>query len=108
MSCSCGCSQQQFGSPCACGSSGGRGLSCGCGITRVRIVRLVREPRAQLAPLGELRGVIYRASRAPGEAPKNYVHFFHHRLPVLAADPTGKRLYIVGGQYRVTKRGIEG
>jgi len=71
-------------------------------------VRLVREPGAQLAPLGELRGVIYRASRAPGEAPKNYVHFFHHRLPVLAADPTGKRLYIIGGQYRVTKRGIEG
>jgi len=105
MACSCGCAQQQFGSPCACGSSGGRGLSCGCGITRVRITRLVRAP---LAPLGELRGVIYRASRAPGEVPKNYVHFFRQRLPVLAVDPTGRRLYIVGGQYRVTKRGIEG
>ena len=99
MACSCGCAQQQFGSPCGCGSS------CGCGITRARITRLVRLP---LAPLGELRGVIYRASRTPGEAPKNYIHFFHQRLPVLAADPTGKRLYILGGQYRVTKRGIEG
>jgi len=69
------------------------------------MARLVRLP---LAPLGELRGVIYRASRAPGEVPKNYVHFFHGRLPVLAADPTGRRLYIVGGQYRLTKRGIEG
>src|SRR5262245_14269494 len=105
MACSCGCSQQQFASPCACGSSGGPGLSCGCGITRMRITRLVRLP---LAPLGELRGVIYRASRAPGEVPKNYIPSFHPRLPVLAADPTGKRLYILGGQYRVTKRGIEG
>ena len=99
MACSCGCTQQQFGSPCACGSS------CACGITRVRIKRLVRLP---LAPLGELRGLIYRASRAPGEVPKNYVHFFNQRLPVLAADPTSNRLYIIGGQYRVTKRGIEG
>src|SRR5262245_32512900 len=105
MSCSCGCAQQQFASPCACGSSAGPGLSCGCGITRVWITRLVRAP---LVPLGELRGVIYRASRAPGAEPKNYVHFFHQRLPVLAVDPTGNRLYIVGGQYRVTERGIEG
>jgi len=105
MACSCGCPQQQFGSPCACGSSGGRGSSCACGGVRVRITRFVRLP---LAPLGELRGLIYRASRAPGEVPKNYVHFFNQRLPVLAADPSGKRLYILGGRYRVTKRGIEG
>jgi hypothetical protein len=59
-------------------------------------------------PLGELRGVIYRASRAPDEVPKNYIHFFQNQLPALAVDPTGNRLYIIGGQYRVTKRGIEG
>jgi hypothetical protein len=105
MPCSCGCAQQQFSSPCARASSAGRGSSCGCGITRVLVTRLARAP---LAPLGELRGVIYRASRAPGEVPKNYVHFFNQRLPVLAVDPTGRRLYILGGQYRVTKRGIEG
>lgn len=105
MACSCGCAQQQFGPPCACGLSGGRRSSCACGVARVRITRFVRLP---LAPLGELRGLIYRASRAPGEVPKNYVHFFNQRLPVLAADPTGKRLYILGGRYRVTKRGIEG
>ena len=93
MSCGCGCSHQQFGSP------------CGCGKTRVRLRRVVRMP---LAPLGELRGVIYRASRAPGEAPKNYVHFFDQQQPVLATDGSGKRLYIIGGKYRVTKRGIEG
>ena len=71
-------------------------------------MRVARPVRLPLAPLGELRGLIYRASRAPGEAPKNYVHFFHRQLPVLAVDPTGKRLYIIGGQYRVTNRGIEG
>jgi hypothetical protein len=68
-------------------------------------VRLVRLPPA---PVGELRGLIYRTRRAPGEAPQNYVHFFQHRLPMLVTNSTGTQLYIVGGQYRVTGRGIEG
>jgi hypothetical protein len=71
---------------------------------RVRFTRIVRLP---LKPVGELRGVIYRTRRVPGEAPKNYVHFFK-RSPLLAADPMGRRLFIIGGQYRVTNRGIEG
>jgi hypothetical protein len=58
--------------------------------------------------VGELRGVIYRTRRAPGEEPKNYVHFFQERLPLLVTNPTGTQLYIIGGQYRVTPRGIEG
>jgi len=70
----------------------------------VRVTRLVRLP---LAPVGELRGLIYRARRAPGAAPQNYVHFFK-RPPVLATDTGGQRLYVIGGQYRVTRRGIEG
>ena len=70
-----------------------------------RFTRIVRLP---LMPVGELRGVIYRASRTPGEAPKNYVHFFQGRSPLLVTNPTGTRLYITGGQYRVTPRGIEG
>lgn len=92
MACTCG-SQPRFGSPCA------------CHMTRRRFTRIVRLP---LKPVGELRGVIYRASRAPGEAPKNYVHFFQRRLPMLVTNPTGTRLYIIGGQYHVTPRGIEG
>jgi hypothetical protein len=72
---------------------------------RVRFTRIVRLP---LKPVGELRGVIYRTRRIPGEAPKNYVHFFHGRSPLLVTNPTGTRLYIVGGHYRVTQRGIEG
>ena len=65
MACACG-SQPRFGSPCA------------CHVTRRRFTRIVRLP---LKPVGELRGVIYRASRAPGEAPKNYVHFFQGDRP---------------------------
>jgi hypothetical protein len=71
---------------------------------RMRFTRIVRLP---LRPVGELRGVIYRASRVPGEAPKNYVHFFQRRLPLLVTNPMGTRLYIIGGHYRVTQRGIE-
>jgi hypothetical protein len=58
--------------------------------------------------LGELRGLIYRASRLPGEAPQTYVHFFKGQLPVLATNPSGRRLYIVGGKYRVGRDGIQG
>jgi hypothetical protein len=93
----CGCTRLQFGPPCGCSLSGGCGLSCACRIGQM-----------PLLTLGELRGVIYRASRAPGEVPKNYVHFFVQRFPVLATDPNGRRLYIIGGRFRVTERGIEG
>jgi hypothetical protein len=90
---------------CACGSQPRFGTPCTCQTMRMRFTRIVRLP---LKPVGELRGVIYRASRAPGEAPKNYVHFFQGRLPMLVTNPTGTRLYIIGGHYRVTQRGIEG
>ncbi len=92
MACTCG-SQPRFGGPCACHRMS------------VRLTRIVRRP---LRPVGELRGVIYRTRRVPGEAPKNYVHFFQQRRPLLVTNPTGTRLYIKGGQYRVTPRGIEG
>jgi hypothetical protein len=92
MACQCS-SQPRFGSPCA------------CHMTRRRLTRIVRLP---LKPVGELRGVIYRTRRVPGEVPKNYVHFFQGRSPLLVTNPMGTRLYIVGGHYRVTQRGIEG
>jgi hypothetical protein len=28
--------------------------------------------------------------------------------PILASDPAGRQLFILGGNYRVTERGIEG
>ncbi len=79
-------------------------MPCSCGCTQCSAQRM----RPALVPLGELRGLIYRARRRPGEAPKNYVHFFSQQLPLLAVGPDGRRLYIIGGRYRVTARGIEG
>ena len=90
---------------CACGSQPRFGASCTCQAMRVRWTRIVRRP---LKPVGELRGVIYRTRRAPGEVPKNYVHFFQEGSPMLVTNPAGTRLYIIGGHYRVTQRGIEG
>ena len=60
-----------------------------------------------LVRLGELRGLIYRSDRGAGKRHKTYVHFFD-RPPVLLSDSRGRRLFILGGRYRVTRRGIEG
>ena len=74
-----------------------------------RIYRL-RCPRinpAVQADLGELRGLIYRATRGPCERPRTFVHFLETPAR-LTCDPTGRQLYIQGGNYRITQRGIEG
>jgi len=91
MVCSCGCSKM---------------ISVGTG--RPRAARMVRVVQLPTKPVGELRGVIYRTSRVPGEEPKNYVHFFEGKLPILTTNPTGTRLYVVGGGYRVRNDGIHG
>ena len=59
MACSCGCSGRAGG----CGQSQ-IGSPRSCGVTRIRITRMVPFP---IMPVGELRGLIYRASRAPGD-----------------------------------------
>ena len=100
MACSCGCK----GRPGGCGQTQ-IGSPRSCGVVRLRITRLVQLP---LAPVGELRGLIYRATRSPGDPARTYVHFFNERRPVLATNTTGTQLYIVGGRYRVTSNGIEG
>jgi hypothetical protein len=74
--------------------------------------RVERRPADRLMPpvlvdLGELRGLIYRSDRGPARKASTYVHFFD-RPPRLTADPDGRRLFIMGGCYRVTRRGIEG
>lgn len=69
----------------------------------------VRHPRVMppvVVHLGTLVGVIYRSERGrPGE-PRNYVHFMKEP-PTLTSSVDGKQLFIVGGEYRVTGRGIE-
>jgi hypothetical protein len=60
-----------------------------------------------LVNLGELRGLIYRSDKEQCGRPRTFIHFME-TPPLLATDASGKQLYIVGGNYRVTSRGIEG
>jgi hypothetical protein len=62
-------------------------------------------PRRVLVELGELRALVYRAPRNGRR--RNYVHFFE-QPPRLLADAQGRRLFIDGGSFRVTRQGIEG
>jgi len=70
----------------------------------------VRHPRLippVVVELGELAGLIYRSDKWQPGQPRTYIHFMENP-PRLVSSVTGKQLYIVGGDYRVTSRGIEG
>jgi len=74
--------------------------------------RLFRRRRQGMIPdvlmhLGELRGLIYRSDRGQCGRSRTFVHFFETPAD-LTCDPRGRQLYIQGGRYRVTTRGIEG
>ena len=60
-----------------------------------------------LVDLGALRGLIYSADRDGCGEVKTFIHFME-TPPRLMCDPRGNQLYVVGGRYRVTRRGIEG
>jgi hypothetical protein len=60
-----------------------------------------------LVDLGELRALVYRTDRGQPGRPRSFIHFMES-APRLACDASGRQLYIVGGRYRVTGRGIEG
>lgn len=63
--------------------------------------------RAPLRVLGRLRGLIYAELPARGAPPRTFIHFME-TPPLLACDRSGRQLLVVGGRYRVTRRGIEG
>jgi hypothetical protein len=60
-----------------------------------------------LMHLGELHGLIYRSDRGQCGRPRTFVHFFETPAD-LTCDPHGRQLHILGGNYRITRRGIEG
>lgn len=75
-----------------------------------RELRRERQPRVMppvVVGLGELCGLIYRSDRGQAGRPRTFVHFFEQR-PRLACDPAGTQLYVVGGRYRIGRRGLEG
>lgn len=74
--------------------------------------RVIRRPCRRMIPrvlvhLGQLRGLIYSSDRGQRGRPRTFVHLME-TPPTLACDPAGRQLYILGGRYRVTSRGIEG
>ena len=74
--------------------------------------RVVRAPCRRLIPkvlvhLGHLRGLIYSSDKGTQGCRRTYIHFME-RPPRLTCNSEGTQLYIIGGHYRVTPRGIEG
>jgi hypothetical protein len=57
--------------------------------------------------LGELVGIIYRSDKKQPGQPQAYIHFMQNP-PRLVSNVEGTQLYIVGGSYRITPKGIEG
>lgn len=77
-----------------------------------RPARVVKVRHARLMPpvvveLGELVGLIYRSDKGQPGRPRAYIHLLQDP-PLLVSNSDGTQLYIVGGSYRVTRRGIEG
>jgi hypothetical protein len=74
--------------------------------------QVVRAPCRRVIPkvlvhLGYLRGLIYSSDKQTPKQPRTYIHFMETPAR-LACNPEGTQLYIIGGRYRVTPRGIEG
>src|SRR5262245_42094982 len=69
----------------------------------------VRTPRIPpvLVELGEAVGLIYRSDKWQRGRPRTYIHFMEHP-PRLASNVAGTQLFLIGGSYRITPRGIEG
>ncbi len=73
----------------------------------VFLTRRERPAPHVLVRLGKLKGLIYSSDRGQCGRPRTFVHFME-TPPMLAANPEGTRLYILGGRYRVTHKGIVG
>jgi hypothetical protein len=73
----------------------------------IRPARMARRIPDVLVELGTLRAVIYRSDRGRQGRVRTYIHFMESPT-TLACDPSGRQIYILGGRYRVTPRGIVG
>ena len=74
---------------------------------KIKRLRASRHIPPVLVELGELRGVIYRSDKWTPGVKRNYIHFMD-QAPLLVSNPEGTQMYILGGNYRVTHKGIEG
>lgn len=77
------------------------------GPSRVMKIRHSRMIPPVVVELGELVGLMYRSDKGqPGQS-RTYIHRME-KPPRLVSNIEGTQLYIVGGSYKVTPRGIEG
>ena len=79
---------------------------------RFKPARVVRSRHRRVMPpvvveLGRLTGLMYRSDKWQRGRPRTFIHFMEDP-PRLVCDTAGTQLYVVGGRYRVTARGIEG
>jgi len=73
-------------------------------VTRVTHWRVLPPVVVQL---GDLVGLIYRSDKWQRGEPRTYIHVLRDP-PRLVSDIGGRQLFMLGGSYRVTARGIEG
>lgn len=64
-----------------------------------------KPPRVAMK-LGDIVSIVYRTDRGDGEA--DYEHKFKKPLPRLCTGPDGKGLFVAGGGFNVTERGVVG
>jgi hypothetical protein len=89
-----------------------RGMSLYQGFNGFEPSRAVKVRHHRVIPpvvveLGELVGLMYRSDKGQLGQPRTYIHRMEHP-PRLVSNIEGTQLYIVGGNYQVTPRGIEG
>ncbi len=75
--------------------------------TALKRVAHPRQVPALLVELGEAVGIIYRSDKWQRGRPRTYIHFMEEP-PQLASNVEGTQLFLIGGKYRITPRGIEG
>jgi hypothetical protein len=74
---------------------------------RMLPARVERPSPQTLVRIGRLVGLIYRSDRGQRGRERTFVHFMEEP-PMLAANAQGTQLFVIGGRYRVTARGLEG
>jgi hypothetical protein len=80
-------------------------MFAGFAAPRVATRRIDRTIPQVLVDMGALRGVVYTKDHCGTR--RTYIHFMDDP-PRLMCDADGRQLYVLGGSYRVTRRGIEG
>jgi len=79
----------------------------GFGPRKVSVIDGPPEIPREVVKLGEVPEIIYRSNKWGGRS-KTYVHKTEKPHPVLATDPQGKHLFLLGGNVAVTKDGLIG